>query len=61
MVSVLDLGAEWPEFKSQLRRSRITVLGKVFTPIVPLFTKPASSEISSSPLKGCEGLRAWRK
>jgi len=61
MVSVLDSGAECPEFKSQLRRSRVTVLGKVFTPIVPLFTKPASSKISSSPLKGCEGLRAWRK
>ena len=46
-----DAGAEGPVFKSQPRRCRITVLGKLFTPIVTLFT---SSEIGSSPLKGCE-------
>jgi len=39
VVSVLDSGAEGPRFKSQLRRCRVTVLGKLFTPIVPLFTK----------------------
>jgi len=39
MVSVLDSGAEGHEFKSQPRRCRVTVLGKLFTPIVPLFTK----------------------
>ena len=38
-VSVLDSGAEWPGFKSQALRCRVTVLGKLFTPIVPLFTK----------------------
>jgi len=40
VVSVLDSGAEGPGFKSQPRRCRvyITVLGKLFTPIVPLFT-----------------------
>ena len=37
--SVLDSGTEGPGFKSQPRRCRITVLGKLFTPIVPLFTK----------------------
>ena len=34
--------AEWlegPRFKSQPRRCRVTVLGKLFTPIVPMFTK----------------------
>jgi len=36
VVSVLDSDAEGPGFKSQ---SRVTVLGKLFTPIVPLFTK----------------------
>ena len=36
--SVLDSGAEGPGFKSQSRRCRVTVLGKLFTPIVPLFT-----------------------
>jgi len=39
VVSVLDSGAEWPGFKSQPRRCRVTVLGKLFTPIVLLFTK----------------------
>ena len=32
-------GAEGSGFKSQPRRRRVTVLGKLFTPIVPLFTK----------------------
>jgi len=31
---MLDSGAEDPGFKSQPRRCRITVLGKLFTPIV---------------------------
>jgi len=39
VVSALDSGAVGPGFKSQPRRCRVTVLGKVFTPIVPLFTK----------------------
>ena len=39
VVSMLDSGAEGPRFKSQPRRCRVTVLGKLFTPIVPLFTK----------------------
>ena len=38
--SVLDSGAEGPGFKSQSRRCRVTVLlGKLFTPTAPLFTK----------------------
>ena len=37
MVSVLDSGAEGPGFKSQPRCCRVTVIGKLFTPIVPLF------------------------
>ena len=39
VVSMLDSGAEGPRFKSQSRRCRVTVLGKLFTPIVLLFTK----------------------
>jgi len=39
VVSVLDSGAERPGFKSQSLRCGVTVLGKLFTPIVPLFTK----------------------
>ena len=38
VVSVLDSGAEGPGFKSQSRRCRVTVLGKL-TSIVHLFTK----------------------
>ena len=38
-VGVLDAGAEGPGFKSQSRRCRVTVLGKLLTPILPLFTK----------------------
>jgi len=37
VVSVLDSGAEGTGFKSQPRRCRVTVLGKLLTPIVPLF------------------------
>jgi len=39
VVSVLDTGAEGPGFTLQPGRCRVTVLGKLFTPIVPLFTK----------------------
>jgi len=39
VVRVLDSGAEEPGFKSQPQCCRVTVLGKLFTPIVPLFTK----------------------
>jgi len=39
LVSVLDSGAVRPGFKSQPRCCRVTVLGKFFTPIVPLFAK----------------------
>ena len=56
VVSVLDSGAEGPGFKSQSRRCWVTVLGKLFTPIVPLFTKqqnwqqPAALQILTTPL-----------
>jgi len=39
VVSVLDSGAEGRGFKSRPRRCRVTVLGKLCTPIVPLLTK----------------------
>ena len=42
VVSMLDSGTEGPVFKSQSRRCRV-VLGKLFTPIVPLFTKEQNS------------------
>jgi len=39
VVNVLYSGAVGTGFKSQSRRCRVIVLGKLFTPIVPLFTK----------------------
>ena len=39
VVSVLDSGAEGHGFKSQPRRCRVTVLRKLFTPVVPVFAK----------------------
>ena len=36
VVSMLDSGAEGHGFKSQLQCCRVTVLGKLFAPIVPL-------------------------
>ena len=39
VVSVPDSGTKGPGFKSQPRRCRVTVSGKLFTPIVPQFTK----------------------
>ena len=39
VVSVLNSGAVGPGFKSQPRRCRVTVLSKLFAPIVPLFTE----------------------
>ena len=48
---MLDLSAEGPGFKSQPRRCRVTVLGKLFTSI----ESSPSSEIGSSSLKGCGG------
>ena len=38
VVSVLDSGAEGPGFESQSLRCRVTVLGKLLTAIVLLFT-----------------------
>jgi len=39
VVGMLNSGAEGPGFILQPRRCRVTVLGKLFTPVVPLFTK----------------------
>ena len=40
VVSVLDSGTEGPGFKSQPQCCWVAVSGKLFTPIMPLFTKP---------------------
>ena len=46
VVSVLDSGAEGPGFKSQTLRCPVTVSGKLFTPIVPLFIKQRNWSVS---------------
>ena len=49
---MLDSGTEWPGFKSQSRCCRVTVLGKLVTPVTPLFTE---QQTGSSPVKSFEG------
>ena len=49
VVSMLASGAVGPGFKSQPPHCQVTVLGKLFTPIVSLFI---NSKIGNSPLKG---------
>jgi len=44
---MMDSGAEGLEFKSQLRCCRVTVLGKLFTPIVPLFTNETAKLVAA--------------
>ena len=39
VISVLDSCEEGSGFRLQPRRCRVTILGKLFTPIVPLLTK----------------------
>ena len=48
VVSVLDSGADGPGFKSQPRHCRVTILGKLFTPIMPLFTKQRNRQQPSN-------------
>jgi len=43
---MLDSCTEGPGFKSQPRRCWVTVLGKLFTPYVPLFTKLVAALLS---------------
>jgi len=47
VASVMDSGAVGPGFKSQSWRCRVTVLGKLFISIVPLFTKQQNWQQSS--------------
>ena len=51
VVSVL-VQAKKARVQIEARHCRVTVLGKLFTPIVPLFTK---QQTCSSPLKDCGG------
>ena len=59
MVSVLDSCAERPRFKSQLRRCQVTVLGKMFTPIVPVHQ--AAKLVAALLTVVRVTVQAWRK
>jgi len=43
---MLDSVAKKPGFKSQPRRCQVTLLGKLFTPIMPLFTKQRNCRVA---------------
>jgi len=51
VVSVLDSSAGGPEFKLQPRRCWVTALGKLFTPIVPLFIKEQEAKLVAAVLR----------
>jgi len=57
VVSMLDSGAEGPRFKSQSRHCRVTVLGKLFTPIA--YTQAAIWVAALLRVVGY--LQAWQK
>ena len=48
---MLDSGAEGPGFKSQPRCCQVTVLGKLFTHIMPLFTKQQAAKLVAALLR----------
>ena len=58
VVSVLDSGSEGPSFKSQWRRCRVTVLGKLFTPIVSLHQ---AAKLVAVLFRVAGVTQAWRK
>ena len=47
VVCVLDSGTEGPGFKPQPRRCRVTIFGKLFTPIVTLFMHQAAKLVAA--------------
>jgi len=51
VVSVLDSGAVGPGLKSQARRCRVTVLGKLFTPTVPLLSVHQAAKLLAAVLE----------
>ena len=58
VVSELDSDAEGPGFKSQSRRCRVTVLGKLFTPICLTHT---FTQTFNGPLSGTTQVSRYHK
>jgi len=60
VVSVPDSGSEEHGFESQLRRCRLAVLGKLFTPIVPRSTQPCILSGSLNRVPASAGVKAGK-
>jgi len=60
VVSVPDSGSEEHGFESQLRRCRVAVLGKLFTPIVPRSTQPCISSGSLNRVPALAGVKVGK-
>ena len=58
VVSMLDLGAEGPWFKLQLRRCWVTVLGKLYTHCASVHQ---AAKLVAAPLRVAGLLQAWWK
>jgi len=60
VVSVPDSGSEEHGFESQSWRCRVTVLGKLFTPIVPRSTQPCIPSGSLNRVPALAGVKAGK-
>jgi len=60
VVSMPDLGSEEHGLESQSRRSRVAVLGKLFTPIVPKLTQPCIPSGSLNRVPASAGVKAGK-
>jgi len=60
VVSVPDSGSEEHGFESQLRRCRVAVLGKLFTPIVPRPTQPCIPSGSLNRVPASAGVKVGK-
>jgi len=60
VVSVPDSGSEEHGFESQSRHCRVAVLGKLFTPIVPMSTQPCIPSGSLNRVPASAGVKAGK-
>jgi len=60
VVSVPDSGSEKHGFESQSRRCQVTVLGKLFTPIVPRSSQPCIPSGSLNRVPASAGVKAGK-
>jgi len=60
VVSVPDSDSEDHGFESQSRRCRVAVLGKLFTPIVPMSTQPCIPSGSLNRVPASAGIKVGK-